>query len=93
MINSITFDRVILNFASAVKKLRAKSGMSQGDIFRKSGLDRTYISRLENGLIDDPRLTTVVILARALGVSVDDLVREAMSAAADDAKPHKKKKG
>lgn len=81
MIDSITFSRVHLNFAGALKKLREKKGLSQGDVFRKTGLERTYISRIEHGEIMDPRLTTVVILARALDLSVDEFVAEMLALA------------
>ena len=73
---TITFDKVTLKFSKALKKIRGTKGLSQGDIFRRSGLERTYISRLENGYIDDPRLTTAFIIARALGVKVDDLIAQ-----------------
>lgn len=81
MIESITFERVHLGFAKALKKLRAKSWLSQGDIFKRTGLERSYISRLENGQVDDPRLTTVIILARALDLSVDEFVGEMLKQA------------
>jgi len=76
MIDSITFSRVHLNFAGALKKLREKKGLSQGDVFRRTGLERTYISRIEHGEVMDPRITTVVILAKALDMSVDEFVDE-----------------
>lgn len=78
MVNTITFDRVHLNFAGALKKLRVKKGMSQGDIFRKTGMERAYLSRLENGQVDDPRLTTIILLAKAMDISVDEFVEEAI---------------
>lgn len=81
MTETITFSKAHLHFAGALKKLREQKGLSQGDIFRKTGIERSYLSRLESGQIDDPRLTTVVVLARALGLSVDDLVREAVAGA------------
>ncbi|HNR81023.1 MAG TPA: helix-turn-helix transcriptional regulator, partial [Candidatus Pacearchaeota archaeon] len=32
-----------------MKKIRLEKGMSQGDICRSLGLDRAYISNVENG--------------------------------------------
>jgi transcriptional regulator with XRE-family HTH domain len=81
MIETITFERVHLGFAKALKKWRTKKGLSQGDIFKRTGLERTYISRLENGQVDDPRLTTVIILARALDMTVDEFVGEMLKLA------------
>ena len=65
MIETITFEKVHLGFAKALKKMRTKKGLSQGDIFKRTGMERAYISRLENGQVDDPRLTTVVVLAHS----------------------------
>ena len=84
MTETITFVKVVLNFGKALRRIREKRGLSQGDVFRCSGLERTYISRIESGLIEDPRISTAVILARALGVSVDELVREAEQAAQEE---------
>lgn len=86
MIETITFEKVHLGFAKALKKMRTKKGLSQGDIFKRTGMERAYISRLENGQVDDPRLTTVVVLARALDMSVDDFVNEMLRAAEEEEK-------
>jgi len=50
-----------------LKKLRTKKKMSQGDISRKLGVDRAYISSIENGRMN-PTLTTLEKLAEAIGV-------------------------
>ena len=84
MTTMVTFQKVDLNFSKALRSVREKKGLSQGDVFRRSGVERTYISRIEQGLIVDPRISTVVILARALGVSVDELVREAEALAGEE---------
>ena len=84
MTTMVTFQKVDLNFSKALRSVREKKGLSQGDVFRRSGVERTYISRIEQGLIVDPRISTVVILARALDVSVDELVREAEALAGEE---------
>ena len=84
MTRMVTFEKVDLNFSKALRRIREKRGLSQGDVFRRSGVERTYISRIEQGLIVDPRISTVVILARALDVSVDELVREAEALAGEE---------
>lgn len=56
-----------------LKKLRTKKKMSQGDISRKLGVDRAYISSIENGRMN-PTLSTLEKLAEAVGVSVKNLV-------------------
>ena len=48
--------------------------MSQGDIARALGVDKGYISNIENGK-KNPTLLTLTRLAEALDVGVDDLIR------------------
>jgi transcriptional regulator with XRE-family HTH domain len=48
--------------------------MSQGDIARALGVDRGYISNIENGK-RNPTLATMTKLAEALKVSVDELLK------------------
>lgn len=56
-----------------IKRIRLKKGMTQGDICRKLGLDRAYISNLENGK-KNPTLSTIEKIANALGVKASDLL-------------------
>jgi len=69
----------LIDVGRAIKKLRERNGMTQGDIARATGLERSYVSRLEGGKINYPRLKTVYKLAHALGVSVDEFVKIAIS--------------
>ena len=57
-----------------MKRIRTEKQMSQGDICRKLGVDRSYISNVENGN-KNPTLSTITRLAKALGVSVDELLK------------------
>ena len=57
-----------------MKRIRLVKQMSQGDICRKLGVDRSYISNVESGN-KNPTLLTITKLAKALGVSVDELLR------------------
>jgi transcriptional regulator with XRE-family HTH domain len=50
-----------------LKGLRDEKGLSQGEIERRSGLLRCYISRVENGHTV-PSVETLEKLARALGI-------------------------
>ena len=56
-----------------IKRLRAVRGWSQEELAKKAGLARAYIARLEIGR-HDPSLSTVVKLAKALKVTVGELV-------------------
>jgi transcriptional regulator with XRE-family HTH domain len=48
--------------------------MSQGNIARTLGVDRGYISSIENGK-RNPTLATIARLAGALEVSIDELLK------------------
>jgi transcriptional regulator with XRE-family HTH domain len=50
-----------------LRALRERKALSQGDIERRTGLARTYISRVENGHTT-PSLDTLEKWARALGI-------------------------
>ena len=57
-----------------LKRTRKEKGISQGDIVRSLGMDRAFISNIENGKTN-PTLATIAKLAKALGVSVSDLTK------------------
>ena len=69
-----------LNFGQAMKILRQRKGLSQGDIHRATGFERSYVSDLERGRVKDPRLSTVILIANAVGVSVNELIETARKA-------------
>jgi transcriptional regulator with XRE-family HTH domain len=48
-------------------------GMTQADLARKSGLSTAVVSQIVSGKTKDPRLSNVVMIANALGVSLDYL--------------------
>ncbi len=68
-----------ISFGEAMKILREKKGLTQGDIYRATGLERSYVSDLERGRVKDPRLTTVIMIARAIGVSHGELIDMALA--------------
>ena len=57
-----------------LKRIRTKKGISQGDIARELEVSRGFISTIENGKTN-PTLATIAKLARAVGVSVDKLIK------------------
>ena len=61
-------------FGENMKKIRTDKGMSQGDICRELGLDRAYISNVENGK-QNLTISTMEKVAKALGVNVDTLLK------------------
>ena len=59
--------------AKRLKTLRRRRGLTQEALAAKAGLSRTYLARLETAR-QDPTLSTLVKLAKALGVPVAALV-------------------
>jgi len=57
-----------------LKRIRVEKGMSQGDIVRALGVSRSFVSNIENGKTN-PTLSTISKLAKALGVSSDELLK------------------
>jgi transcriptional regulator with XRE-family HTH domain len=57
-----------------LKRLRKKKGMSQLELAGKAGLPHGYVSELEAGKKKNPSLKVLQKLARALGVTVSQLL-------------------
>lgn len=71
-----------------IRSLRESKGLSQGDIEQRTGLLRSYISRVENGFTV-PALETLEKVARALEVPLYQLfVQTAQQEQEKDAFPN-----
>ncbi|MDP3948856.1 MAG: helix-turn-helix transcriptional regulator [bacterium] len=57
-----------------LKRIRTAKGISQGEIGRILGVDKGFVSNIENGKTN-PTLATITKLAKALGVSSDELLK------------------
>ncbi len=62
-----------LRFAENLRAARAERAMSQEGLARASGLHRTEISLLERAE-REPRLSTILLVARGLGVEPAELM-------------------
>jgi len=58
-----------------IKKLRNKKGWSQERLAREADISYQTLIKIEQGRIKNPKLQTLVKLATALGVSLDDLIK------------------
>jgi transcriptional regulator with XRE-family HTH domain len=58
-----------------LKRIRTQKGITQGDIVRALKMDRAFVSNIENGKTN-PTLATITKLAKAVGVSVDELLKQ-----------------
>ncbi len=57
-----------------LKRLRKARGLKQADLAKRAGLHRVYVTQLETGVKTNPRLDTLQRLAKALRVSVPELL-------------------
>ena len=57
-----------------LKRIRTKKGISQGDIAKELKVSRGFISTIENGKTN-PTLATISKLAKAVGISVNKLLK------------------
>ena len=60
--------------AQKIRAIRKAVGLTQEEVARRSGLGFTAVSRLERGVATDPHYSTMVAVARALGVPVTMLL-------------------
>lgn len=57
-----------------IRKIRLAKGMTQGDLCRKLEVDRGYMSNVETGK-KNPTLATIERIAKALNVSIEELMK------------------
>jgi len=58
-----------------IKKIRAKLGLTQDDLVRKSGVKHTTLTKVESGSVLKPSVQTMAKIAKALSVSIEDLLK------------------
>ena len=61
------------NIGENLRKLRNEKRLSKSKLVTKTGLDYHTIAKIENGITPDPRVMTIVKLAKALGTTVEKL--------------------
>ena len=71
--------RAIQRFGKQLQRLRTRRSLTQEQLAVTANLSRTFLTRLELGQ-HDPTLSTLVRLAKALRVSVTELLGESVSA-------------
>lgn len=58
-----------------IKKLRIKQGLTQDDFVKKTGLKYSTFAKIEGGFVKKPGVQMVAAIAKALGVSIEDLIK------------------
>jgi transcriptional regulator with XRE-family HTH domain len=65
-------------YAEAVRSLMSKSGMTVAALASASGLEPSLISSIERGKLDEPTFSTIIDLAKGLGIPTVTLVEEGL---------------
>ena len=60
-----------MNLGESIRRMRQDKGLSQGEMQKRTGILRSYLSRVENGHTV-PSFTTLQRLAAAMGVALAD---------------------
>ena len=63
------------NIGENIKKRRTKLGLPQEDFAQKSGVKYTTLTKIETGVIKTPSVVTMAKIAKALGVSIEELLK------------------
>jgi transcriptional regulator with XRE-family HTH domain len=61
---------------NSLRRLRKKKGLSQEKLARLADISLNTLTKIESGFAKKPTIQTVVKLANALEVSLDELVKE-----------------
>ncbi len=59
-----------MNIGERIQKARERRGLTQRDLAARTGLSQQYLSLLERGDRTNPTLDTLMVLAKALDVSL-----------------------
>jgi len=63
------------NLANNIKRLREAKGLSQEKFARLADIANNTLIKMESGENQNPTLVTLKKVAKAFGVSVDDLIK------------------
>lgn len=62
-------------YSKKIKDLRKKAGWSQQKLAEKAGLSFNVITKIEQGRSKFPTLHTIMKIANAFNITVDELIR------------------
>jgi DNA-binding XRE family transcriptional regulator len=58
-----------------IKKIRANLGLTQDNLAKKADVKYTTLTKVESGVVNKPSVQTMAKIAKALGVSIEDLLK------------------
>lgn len=59
-----------------IKKLRKKKSLTQDNLARKADMPYATLIKIESNVVKKPSVQNVAKIAKALGVTVDELIEE-----------------
>jgi transcriptional regulator with XRE-family HTH domain len=63
----------MVKVGAQIRRLRRELGVTQGELVRRTGLQASYLSKVEHGVVQ-PGLANLERIARALRVRLGELV-------------------
>ena len=64
-----------INIGENIKRHRTKTGLSQEDFAKKSGVKYTTLTKIESNVIKKPSVLVMAKIAKALGVNIEELIK------------------
>lgn len=62
-------------FGDLLKEFRVERGLTKARLAHESGLDNSYINRVERGVYNPPKISTIMRLSSALGLTYEEKAR------------------
>jgi len=62
------------NLGKKIKELRLKYHLSQDELARKADVPYTTLTKIETGVIKNPSVYVVAKIAKALNISIEELI-------------------
>ena len=54
---------------------RERKGLSKSELQRRTGINKRTIEHIEHEIIKNPRIDTLVVLAKELDTTIEDLIK------------------
>jgi transcriptional regulator with XRE-family HTH domain len=67
-------DMLAMDDLSPLAGVRLRAGLSQEDVYRRTGIMQPQLSRLENGRTPQPSAGTIEMLANAYAVTMEEVM-------------------
>ncbi len=65
----------MLSIGERIKQIRKEKGITQRELVRYTYLSINAISKLEQGLVKNPTIRSIAIMARLLDISLDEVIK------------------